>query len=119
MQRGTGVALAVVGLLAGGACGAADQNETSVPKEPGVAGLPLVSDEWEIVEMATAHGAFTVEVEIARDVDTAALARQLVEPLQERYAEVLVYFYDRADDATLPLVRVQWTASDGYRETRY
>ena len=99
-----------------GACDAGDviQSGSHTP-----AGLPLVSDDWEILEMATAHGAFTVEVEVAPHVDTTALARRLVEPLQPRYAEVLVYFYDREPSSDLPSLRIQWTAADGYRETRY
>ena len=82
-------------------------------------GLLLVSDDWKIFEMATAHGAFTVEVEVAHGVDTTTLARRLIEPLQEEYLEVLVYFYDRAADTNLPVLRVQWTAADGYAETPY
>ena len=43
--------------------------------------------------MATAHGAFTVEV--SGEADTPAIARTLIEPLQARYAEILVYFYEQ------------------------
>lgn len=69
--------------------------------------------------MATAHGAFTVEVEVAGEVDMGALARQLVEPLRDDYAEVLVYFYARGGEQALPMLRIQWTAANGYVETRY
>ena len=82
-------------------------------------GLPLVNENWRIAEMATAHGAFTVEVEVADGVDTAALARELIRPLQDRYAEVLVYFHPRDSAGDLPRLRVQWTAEHGYVETRY
>ena len=81
--------------------------------------LRLVNDDWSIVEMATAHGAFTIEVEVTDGVDTAALARSLIQPLQDRYAEVLVYFHARDSETDLPLLRVQWTAAAGYAETRY
>ncbi len=81
--------------------------------------LPLTNEEYSIVEMATAHGAFTVEVEVVLGADTDSIARRLVEPVQDRYAEVLVYFYDRASDGELPLSRVQWTAENGYVKIEY
>ena len=81
--------------------------------------LPLVSDDWAILRMATAHGAFTIEVDVSPAVDTAGLSLLLVEPLQEKYAEILVYFYDRSVDTDLPMLRVQWTAVDGYSEIQY
>ena len=81
--------------------------------------LQLVNEDWRIVEMATAHGAFTIEVEAADGVDTAALARLLIRPLQARHDEVLIYFYAPDSGAALPRLRVQWTAAGGYAETRY
>lgn len=93
--------------------------DAPAPSDAEEAQLRLVNDDWSIVEMATAHGAFTIEVEIADGVDTAGLARSLIEPLQDRYAEVLVYFHDRDAQSDLPRLRVQWTAAAGYAETRY
>ena len=81
--------------------------------------LPLVGDDWAILKMATAHGAFTIEVDVNPTVDTARLSRLLVEPLQENYAEILVYFYDRSVDTDLPMLRVQWTTAEGYAEIQY
>jgi len=81
--------------------------------------LQLVTDDWTILKMATAHGAFTVEVEVRKGIDTTALAEALIEPLQGQYAEILVYFHDRAADEDLPMLRIQWTASDGYTSTVY
>ena len=81
--------------------------------------IPLTNEEFSIVEMATAHGAFTLEVEVDLGADTDSIARRLIEPVQDRYAEVLVYFYDRAGDGDLPISRVQWTAEDGYSEIAY
>ena len=79
----------------------------------------LVNDDWQIVEMATAHGAFTIEVEVIDGVNTPVLARELIEPLQDDYTEILVYFHRRDAEEALPLSRVQWTVVDGYTETRY
>ena len=95
------------------------------PVEPGGNGpadgapVPLTGDDYTIARMATAHGAFTVEVNVAAGIDTDALARRLVEPVQDRYAEVLVYFYDRASAEKLPISRVQWTAEHGYTTRSY
>lgn len=105
-----------VSLVVIAGCGAGD---TPAPPPAGDASPLLVNDDWRIVEMATAHGAFTIEVEMAEGVDTDEIARSLVEPLQDRYAEVLVYFHAHGADTDLPQLRVQWTAGGGYVETRY
>ena len=68
-----------------------------------------------IVEMATAHGAFTIEVEMAEGVDTDEIARSLIQPLQDRYAEVLVYFHARDAQTDLPAAP---RAVDGGRRLR-
>ena len=95
------------------ACGA-------VVDEPPVDQTPtLINEDFRIIEMATAHGAFTIEVEVSCKADTSAIARTLIEPLQARYAEILVYFYEQDDNAALPTSRTQWTAADGYREILY
>ena len=93
--------------------------ETPALPPAGEASLLLVNEDWRIVEMATAHGAFTIEVEMAEGVDTTEVARSLIQPLQDRYAEVLVYFHARDAQTDLPQLRVQWTAAGGYVETRY
>ena len=111
-------AVIAVSLLAIAGCGGG-AGEAPVSPPAGEASLRLVNDDWSIVEMATAHGAFTIEVEMAEGVDTGEIARALVEPLQDRYAEVLVYFHARGAQTDLPRLRVQWTAAGGYVETRY
>lgn len=84
-----------------------------------VADAPLDNERYTILEMATAHGAFTIELEVDAVTDTKTLARELVEPMREDYAEVLVYFYDRAGDGQLPMKRVQWTQEGGYVEIEF
>ena len=81
--------------------------------------MPLDNAQYSILEMATTHGAFTLEVEVDADADTLVIARQLIEPIKERYAEVLVYFYDRAGDGGLPMRRVQWTDGAEYTDVEY
>ena len=111
-------AAAAVWLLACLACAGGAGGDTASPSTPDHA-LPLVSESWRIAEMATAHGAFTIEVEVADEVDAAALARELIRPLQDRYTEALVYFHARDSAGDLPRLRVQWTAEHGYVETHY
>ena len=90
---------------------------TEIPRSP--TEMPLDNAQYSILEMATAHGAFTIEVEVDADADTLVIARQLIEPIYAQYAEVLVYFYDRAGDGELPMRRVQWTEGEGYTEVEY
>ena len=112
-----GAVIAVSLVAIAGCVGGA--GETPAQPPAGDASLLLVNDDWQIVEMATAHGAFTIEVEMAEGVDTDEIARSLIQPLQNRYAEVLVYFHARDAQTELPELRVQWTAAGGYVETRY
>ena len=114
------VALAVlVGCLACTASVPEPVDETTSDEQDYMSVIPLTSEEFSIVEMATAHGAFTIEVEVDLGADTMSIARRLIEPVQDRYAEILVYFYDRASDGQLPLSRVQWTAEGGYSVVEY
>ena len=116
--RLTAVVVALVLVWATGCRGGAPVAEqTETPRGP--TEMPLDNPQYSILEMATAHGAFTLEVEVDAGADTAAIARQLVEPIKEQYAEVLVYFYDRAGDGELPMSRVQWTEGTGYAEVEY
>ena len=115
-QSGPVIAAVLCSLIGGCGPGAGSPDD-GVP--PQADGLPLISEDWEILEMATAHGAFTVEVAVASTVDMERLAQRLIEPLQATYVEILVYFYDRASESELPMLRIQWTAADGYQETRY
>ena len=39
-----------------------------------VAVIPLISDEFSIVKMATAHGTFTVELQVDRGTDMNSIA---------------------------------------------
>ena len=117
-RRVPAIVAAVICLAAFTGC-AGGGNEPPPDPSAGDGSPRLVNDDWRIIEMATAHGAFTIEVEAADGVDTAAISRTLIEPLQDRYAEVLVYFHARGADSDLPQLRVQWTAAAGYVETRF
>ena len=101
------------------ACGA-PPGTTPDPSASLTASPSLVNEEFQIIEMGTAHGAFAIEVEVEAGADFESIARRLIEPLGGAYVEVLVYFHERERvDAVLPLARVQWTGPDGYVLTMY
>lgn len=116
-SRGTGLA-ALASLVVLGGCGVPPA-EQRVDQELPLIDAPLDNERYTILEMATAHGAFTIEVEVDSEVNAGMLARELVAPMQQNYSEVLVYFYDRAGDGQLPMKRVQWTEEGGYVEVEY
>ena len=91
-----------------------------VAETPGPAGEPLLVNEgWHIRNMATAHGAFVIEVEAEDVARTAAIARALIEPIRDDYDEILVYVSDVTNDTDLPARRIQWTPAGGYIEIAY
>jgi hypothetical protein len=61
-----------------------------------------------------------VEVETELPETSRQIAAQVVEPLKDRYDEVLIYVRtpDSPQDA-LPARRIQWTPRTGYVETVY
>ena len=79
----------------------------------------LVNDDWYVRNMATAHGAFVIEVEAKDPSQTETIARTLIEPIKDDYVEILVYVNQLGDDSDLPARRMQWTPRDGYVEISY
>ena len=77
----------------------------------------LVNQGWHIRNMATAHGAFVIEVESEDPTQTDAIARSLIEPIRNDYDEILVYVNTPGSD--LPARRMQWTPGGGYLEIAY
>lgn len=84
------------------------------PDEPS-----LVNEGWYVRNMATAHGAFVIEVEAEDPEQAETISRALIEPIKDDYAEILVYVNRMGDDSDLPARRVQWTPRDGYVELSY
>ena len=84
--------------------------------EPGV-----INEAWRILKMATAHDVITLEVEVA-DMGTAGdVARELMAPLESRYAEALIYVYEagKGEGGHVPAMRFQWTADGGIVAMEY
>ena len=76
----------------------------------------LINDDWQIRNMATAHGAFVIEVEAEDPSQVETIARALIEPIKADYNEILVYVSRVGDPSDLPARRMQWTPQDGYVE---
>ena len=96
--------------------GAASGEPQPAAGEPGV-----VNDAWRILRMATAHDVITLEVEVADLTLAPRVARELLAPLEGRYAEALVYVYAAGEGAGghVPAMRFQWTADGGLVAMRY
>lgn len=75
---------------------------------------------WTVTRAYSAHQTMVVEVETERPANARQIATQVVEPLRERYDEVLIYIRmpDRPADE-LPARRIQWTPRGGYVESVY
>ena len=81
----------------------------------------VVNEAWRILKMATAHDVITLEVEVA-DLGTASdVARELMAPLESRYAEALIYVYaaGEGEGGHVPAMRFQWTAEGGIVAMEY
>ena len=91
------------------------------PPPPAFDEQGVVNEAWRILKMATAHDVITLEVEVA-DLDTAPdVARELMAPLESRYAEALIYVYAAGEGAGghVPAMRFQWTADGGIVAMEY
>jgi hypothetical protein len=70
---------------------------------------------WTVISAYSAHHAMVLEVRADDLSNASSIAAQIVEPVKDRYVEVLIYFRDprqAADD--LPALRTQWTRQGGY-----
>lgn len=81
----------------------------------------VVNEAWRILRMATAHDVITIEVEVDDPRAAADVARELLAPLEGRYAEALVYVYaaGEGEGGHVPAMRFQWTADGGVVAMEY
>lgn len=117
---GFGGLVACVALCAVGA-GCAQQDSPAEPPPPAFDESGVVNEAWRLLKMATAHDVITLEVEVA-DLETASdVARELMAPLESRYAEALIYIYaaGEGEGGHVPAMRFQWTADGGLVAMEY
>ena len=74
---------------------------------------------WTITEQYSAQGVLVLQVETTHLARARAIAVEISAPLQERYAEILIYFHRPGRPDVLPPRRVQWSRADGFVETNY
>ena len=101
--------------------GCAQADAPAEPPPPTFDEQGVVNEAWRILKMATAHDVITLEVEVA-DLETASeVARELMAPLESRYAEALIYVYAAGEGAGghVPAMRFQWTADGGIVAMEY
>lgn len=109
--------VALCAVLAG--CWQADSRTTEPTSSFDEQGV--VNETWRILKMATAHDVITLEVEMT-DLDAAPdVARELMAPLESRYAEALIYVYaaGEGEGGHVPAMRFQWTADGGLVAMEY
>ena len=75
---------------------------------------------WTVTSAYSAHHMMVVEVETDLPDTARQIAAQVVEPLKDRYDEVLIYIRTpRTPKDELPERRIQWTRRTGYVEIVY
>lgn len=91
------------------------------PPPPAFDEQGVVNEAWRILKMATAHDIITLEVEVANLETASEVARELMAPLESRYAEALIYVYAAGEGAGghVPAMRFQWTADGGMVAMEY
>ena len=72
---------------------------------------------WAVVSAAAAQHAMVMDVEAIDVSDALRISVTIVEPVREKYGEVLVYFRKAGERDTVR--RVQWTPAAGYVELIY
>ena len=79
------------------------------PGRPSMRGLG-----WQVVDYLAAHRVLVVKVQTYRMDEAMDIAAELVDPLQDGYSEVLVYFHSPHE--ALAAKRVQWSPASGFVE---
>jgi hypothetical protein len=74
---------------------------------------------WSVTEHLSAHFVLIAHVETDYPHEAMAIARQIADPVKDRYAEILIYVHRPGRPDTPAPRRVQWTARTGYVETVY
>lgn len=74
---------------------------------------------WTVTKALSAHHVMVVDVETDRPEQAKQIAVQLVEPVRDRYEEVLIYIRRPGTAGELAARRIQWTPRGGYVEVNY
>lgn len=125
------VFLAVVWVAAAGAAGGLAfigyelaRTRPAAPNPTPIERLPARQDpnpwaRWTITEHLAAHHVLVAHVETEFLDEAVAIAQQIVEPVKDRYTEVLIYVHRPGRPDTPAPRRVQWTRAQGFVEAVY
>lgn len=80
---------------------------------------PIPWARWMVTEQLSAHHVLIVHIETEYLDESMAIARQIADPMRERYAEILVYIHRPGRPDPVAPRRVQWTRATGYVLTTY
>jgi hypothetical protein len=74
---------------------------------------------WTVTEQISAVHMLVLQIETSHLDEAMGIARQVADPIKDRYAEVLIYFHRPGRPDTLPPKRIQWTRAEGWVEVDY
>ena len=72
---------------------------------------------WSVTRAQASQGALVVTADALDMTESLAIAREIVEPVQGKYSEVLIYLHQFGAKTQYAGRRVQWTKTEGYKET--
>jgi hypothetical protein len=72
---------------------------------------------WSVTRAQASQGALVVTADVLDMSESLDIAHQIVEPVQMKYTEVLVYLHQFGANSQFAARRVQWTPGGGYKET--
>jgi hypothetical protein len=71
---------------------------------------------WSVTRAQASQGALVVTADVLDMAESLAIAHEIVEPVQGKYSEVLVYLHLYGAKSQFAGRRVQWTRAGGYKE---
>jgi len=72
---------------------------------------------WSVTRAQASQGALVVTADVLDMSESLDIAHQIVEPVQAKYTEVLIYLHQFGAKTQYAGRRVQWTKTEGDKET--
>ena len=72
---------------------------------------------WAVTHAQASQGALVVTADVLDMAESLAIAQEIVEPVQGKYTEVLIYLRPYGAKTKFAGRRIQWTPTGGYKET--
>lgn len=105
MTRASLAGFAVAGVLTAGLASVA------------VSLMPPPSPRWTVTERVSFRRALVMHVETRHLDEAPTIAREIGNPILDRYGEILIFFHRPGTDDMAR--RIQWTRTHGYVQTIY